>query len=104
MLLKTPRIWSFRALTNRGALIGCRLEIGSDFGLVEEGGGVPRMRIVLGVMLGVEGVCSRVLPIEHLEQVVNREVWFLVFWFWLLRGGRWRSRRANNRCSLQRLA
>ena len=32
--MQTPRIWSFRALTNRGALIGCRLEVCSDRGLV----------------------------------------------------------------------
>ena len=50
MLLKTLRIWSFRALTNRLVLIGCRPEVGRDLGLAGDlwgGFGLP------GVLLGV---------------------------------------------------
>ena len=65
--MKTFRIWSFRILINWPLLIGCRPEVCSDLGLVGDGGGVSRMRIVLGVMLGVKGVCSLELPIEHPE-------------------------------------
>ena len=65
--MKTRRIWSFRTLTNRSLLIDCRPEVCSDLGLIGDGGGVSRMRIVLGVMLDVKGVCSLELLIEHSE-------------------------------------
>ena len=81
--MKTLRIWSFRALTNRCVLIGCGLEVGGDSGLVGDlEGGFD----LLGALLGVEEVCSPRLPSEHLEQVFDCEVGFLeVFSEWCLK-------------------